>query len=337
MIAPGFDRKEACELLVLCAVIENAVQPPIPQPKDWKLLFDSPEIGPLKNKWQLWQKGSGSFAIVLRGTTMEPGSILEDLISLLVKAKGSVKIGEYSIDYKFADDPDAGVHLGFALGTLLLLNDPQSGILAKLGTFVNEGRDIFIAGHSQGAAMGTLLRSYLHYNPNNFSKTCSFKTYIFAQPKPGNDHYAEDFEKHSCLPEMAFRITNSLDWVPQVPFTIQSFRDINTPNPLSTSPPPLIVTLINNTNQTVIDLIESQVRHHLHPTAVSLVHAGNISAGISKEELLPMPLDIPVLPSLNFVNAGTEIPLIGIPCSGKNCSDAFFEHHASTYYNLMCV
>lgn len=335
MIGPSFDRMEACELLALCAVIENAVQPPISQPSEWNLLFDSPEIGPLKNKWQLWRKGSGPFAIVLRGTTMEPGSILEDLISLLVEATGSIKIGNYAMNYKFASDPEAGVHLGFALGTLLLLNDPQSGILAKLETLVNEGSDVFIAGHSQGAALGTLLRSYFHYNPNGLINSCSFKTYVYAQPKPGNDHYAEDFEANFCIPELAFRVTNTFDWVPQVPFTLQSVKDINTPNPLSTSPP-LILTLIKNSVISLINLIELQARHRLHPTAVWLVHAGNISAGISKEELLPMLLDVPILPSLNFVNAGIEFPLAGIPCSGNQCLDSFFEHHASTYYKLLC-
>jgi hypothetical protein len=45
--------------------------------------------------------------------------------------------------------------------------------------------------------------------------------------------------------------------------------------------------------------------------------------------------DVTVLPSLNFVNAGTEISLIGAPCVDTQCQDGFFEHHATTYYNLM--
>jgi hypothetical protein len=44
---------------------------------------------------------------------------------------------------------------------------------------------------------------------------------------------------------------------------------------------------------------------------------------------------VAVTPSLNFVNAATDVSLIGAPCVDAQCQDAFFEHHATTYYSLM--
>ena len=44
---------------------------------------------------------------------------------------------------------------------------------------------------------------------------------------------------------------------------------------------------------------------------------------------------IPVAPSLNFVNAGSEISLIGTPCTGDECKDALLDYHATTYYSPM--
>jgi hypothetical protein len=74
-------------------------------------------------------------------------------------------------------------------------------------------------------------------------KRHSYKTYVYAQPKPGNDHYASDFESKFCNSGLAFRVTNSLDWVPQVPFTLEFPGDINTPNPLSALANPRLATI----------------------------------------------------------------------------------------------
>jgi hypothetical protein len=135
---PGFNFNEATNLLALS--IEGVRT--LPLPLNWKLIFDSPPFLPFDNKWQLWQNtssdsGAGTYAIVIRGTVDQNGSILEDLISLLIQATGSITVDGVSVDYKFAADPipnepPPSVHLGFALGTLLLLKLPLFGILAVL-------------------------------------------------------------------------------------------------------------------------------------------------------------------------------------------------------------
>jgi Lipase (class 3) len=330
---PGFNFNEAINLLTMSAVIEGVNT--LPLPLNWQLIFDSPVFPPFDGKWQLWHNtpgdsGTGAYAIVVRGTVDNVGSILEDLISFLALATGSVTVGGVAIDYKFAADPKASVHVGFALGTLLLLKFPFVGILAQLAAKVPQGSKIYITGHSQGAASATLLRSYLHYGADRPTKNYSYKTYAFAQPKPGNDHYATDFESLFCNTGLAFRVTNSLDWVPQGPFTIEIPSDFNVPNPLTvqTVVDSTILTTLTALQGTATALIVPKVKADLQPTAVALARTKVPTA-------VDIPFDIPIAFSLNFVGAATEIALIGTPCAGTQCNDFFFEHHATTYYALM--
>ncbi len=332
---PGFIRAEALDLLAMCANVEAEVAAPIPAtPSGWTLLFDSPVIGAFDEKWQLWKSDAGVYAVALRGTVMKVGSVLEDLISVLVWAQGHITVGQQSIAFQFAGEPAAGVHLGFALGALVLIKDPINGILAQLAQHgISAGSNVYLTGHSQGAAMATLLRSYFEY-ATDAPRGLSYKTYVFAQPKPGNDHYAMDFERLFGNAGLAFRVTNSLDWVPQVPFTLEMIRDINHPNPLSVSPSLLLSALMKVMEPLVAEarrLIEHHSRPHLQRKAAVLAQRVVPSS-------LPAPaapFDAPFHPSLNFVNAGAEEALIGTPCVGAECDDAFFEHHVTTYYKLM--
>lgn len=163
-LSPGFNRTEALDLLALNLIVQGGDAPP--QPPGWSIIFDSPVIGPFTEKWQLWQDTSGSYGIVLRGTVLDAGSIFEDLISFLAPANGRMTVGHIQVDYRFSASSDASVHFGFALGTLLLLKDPKEGILVQLASKVPPASPIYITGHSQGAAMATLLRSYLKHAPD---------------------------------------------------------------------------------------------------------------------------------------------------------------------------
>ena len=336
--APGFDLQEALDLLALSGISENPATTDVPNPpKGWSLLFASPVIGPFDNLWQLWkQDGTGRFAIVLRGTVPKAGSVIEDLISVMIAGKGAIAVGPESADYQFADIPQAGVHLGFALGALLLLKDSANGILAQLEARVPAGSEIYVTGHSQGAAMATLLRSYLHYPNSDRPDGYGYKTYVFAQPKPGNDHYAADFESRFSNAGFAYRITNSLDWVPQVPFTIELASDVDKPNLVSAwldKVAPIIGpgALITATEK-AIQLLQREFAKHVierHGGAARQLFR-SVKPGAPAA-----PLTLPILSSLNFVNAGSEIALIGTPCAGTECDDGFFEHHAGTYYKLL--
>jgi len=220
---PGFNLAEASDLLYMCDQLygrpSDSKQPSVPIPDDfnWVPIFTSPELPPLGEKWQLWQNNAvySTYAIIVRGTGAKSfGSVLEDLLSFLAPATGAVTVGSVIIPYQFAADAKASVHVGFALGTLLLLKFPIVGILAQLAA-LPPGSNIYIAGHSQGAGVAPLLRSYLNYGADRPTNNYLYKTYAFAQPKPGNDHYATDFESLFCNTGLAFRLTNSLDPVPR--------------------------------------------------------------------------------------------------------------------------
>jgi len=332
--SPGFNTTEALDLVALSAIVEGGEAPT--QPSDWNKIFDSSVVGPFTEKWQLWQNSAGCYAIVLRGTVLDAGSIVEDLISFLTPANGRVTVGHIQVDYKFAADTEASVHFGFALGTLFLIKDPKEGILVQLASKVPAGSPIYITGHSQGAAMATLLCSYLAYSADApREKNYTYKTYVFAQPKPGNDHYATDFENAFCNSGFAFRVTNSLDWVPQVPFTIEFPIDVNTPNPLSALANPRLIAIFTALKP-LVDAARNNVvdhsRQRLQPKAAALAQRLAVAP---TADLMVANFDITVLPSLNFVNAGTEVALVGSPCTGAQCQDAFFEHHAITYYSLI--
>ena len=83
----GFNLTEALNLVALSAIVEGGDAPP--QPVGWAMTFDSPVIGPFTEKWQLWKNDAGADAVVLRGTVMTAGSIVEDLISFLPVLAGA--------------------------------------------------------------------------------------------------------------------------------------------------------------------------------------------------------------------------------------------------------
>jgi hypothetical protein len=143
-----------------------------------------------------------------------------------------------------------------------------------------------------------------------------------------------DFERLFGNAGLAFRVTNSLDWVPQVPFTLELIRDINHPNPLSVSPSLLLSALMKVMEPLVSEvrrLIEYHSRAHLQRKAAVLAQRVAPSSAAAPAA----PFDAPFHPSLNFVNAGAEEALIGTPCVGAEGDDAFFEHHVTTYYKLV--
>ena len=232
---PGFEIAEAQAMVAMCGWLEGAPSPPLTQmpfPIDWVSLYLSPEFGIFDNVWQLLHNPKANperYTILIRGTVDESGSIIDDLLSLMIPASGTV-LGH---GYNFADDPQAGVHLGFALAALLMLWDPTDGILARMAQLCPRGSDVYIAGHSQGAAIATLIRSFLSNLPPGQDLGHAYKSYVLALPKPGNSHYVSDYNAAFANAGMAYCLANSQDWVPQTPLTLEWIGDVNTPNPVS--------------------------------------------------------------------------------------------------------
>ncbi len=322
-LSPGFNLAEAKAMLGICAELNGQLQPtppntvpplpPVPLPKNWQRLYKSGE-SILDNVWELWKNTevTGQYALAFRGTVTTKPSIVEDLLAVMIPAKGSVdlKIGDFS--YQLAADSRAGVHVGFTLGLATLILD----VIDKINDYAAKGAtQFFITGHSQGAALATLCRSLLQYTKRVTAKDLVYKTYVFAQPKPGNDYYGYDFDAIASNQGMAFRITNNRDWVPQVPFTIQLLKDPSAPNPVTE----LKEKLANLTDdfeelKQLKDKIEQKLEqkpgHHLKGK---------------------------ILPTLNYVGCGIPIVLQGIEGDNpQNPNDFFWQHHAAIYYQLLC-
>ncbi len=335
---PGFNPTEAKTLIAISAALE--LDNPVPViPANWQLDFDSPELGPFENKYQLWKNTEvpGQYALVIRGTVDQTGSIVEDLLSVMIPGSGSLTLGPTQLSYTLAKEPNAGVHLGFTLGLCFLLFDGLSGILAQLYARMGQVQELFVAGHSQGAAVATLCRSYFEYAPVVQPLGLSLKTYVFAQPKPGNDHYAYDFETIAGNGTLAFQVTNSLDWVPQVPLTLEWLDDLNSPNPISN--------LLAN-DLALADLGNVRARIRAEATARQLTklapHLGTLGAVLTQQAIQPVEAAVTgaeaslhILPSLYFFNAGARILLTGGPCPTPDCDGGWYQHHATTYYNLL--
>lgn len=332
---PGFVASEAEDLIAVLANFGKTI-PPLTQPAlpaGWNLLFDSGEFGPFDDRWQLWQtQVAGQFAIAVGGTVPRVGSVIEDLLLVMIPAAGSVTLGPLALPYQFATDPEATIHLGFTLGSLILLLDPDKGILVHLFEKVPAGSAVFVSGHSQGAAEATLIRSFLAYY---LSSAYQYKTYVFAQPKPGNDHYATDFEAVAANAGLGFRVTNDQDWVPQVPLTIELPGNINQPNPISVLKTELLGGLFEKLALDITGV--DRFAHHLAALADLAPRQNKIATTpVAAPASGASANGVTLAKTLNYVGAGWEIALQGTPGSNPlDPKDFFWQHHTEMYFDLL--
>lgn len=85
---PDFEIAEAQALIAMSSWLEGAPPPPLTQmpfPTGWVSLYQSPQLGIFDNVWQLVQDSTsnpGRYAILIRGSVDESGSIIDDLLSV---------------------------------------------------------------------------------------------------------------------------------------------------------------------------------------------------------------------------------------------------------------
>ncbi|MGH8258786.1 MAG: lipase family protein, partial [Steroidobacteraceae bacterium] len=167
-------------------------------------------FGPSQNAWTLYEglgPNAGRYAIAIRGTVFkdEP-NVVENGLFQPVEGHDFLYQG-----VTFAEDSNATVHSGFAHATFSLLLDRRYGILPVISsgrTRVPAGSILYIVGHSQGAAMATLVHAFLFnaMRAADASNTDPFglkrmdyrlKSYDFAQPKPGNYAFSAEFASYT--------------------------------------------------------------------------------------------------------------------------------------------
>ena len=233
-LKPGFDKTEYLELLRLHARMggsDSMWWAGIPKPKQFTLAYRSPVVG-LDNRWDLWTKaGPQPQAVIsIRGTTSARESWLENLYAAMLPATGELQLtATRRFTYQLAANPQAAVHAGWLLGMAFLAD----GVVHKVDSCYRAGtHDFILMGHSQGGAITFLMTSYLRglQQQGRLPADIRFKTYCSAGPKPGNLYYAYEYER-ATQGGWAVNVVNPADWVPEVPFTVQTVKDFNPTNP----------------------------------------------------------------------------------------------------------
>lgn len=233
-LKPGFDKSEYIQLLeVSSRYSDSNYLIGIPAPQRFKRIYLSDEMG-LDNRWSLWVDHAKTAVICLRGTTQKSQSWLANFYAAMVPAKGSLHISDsFIFNYDLAPNPKAAVHIGWLLGTAFLSRD----ILPKMDSMYKSGtKNFIITGHSQGGAISFLMTAYLYslQEQGKLPADMHFKTYCSAAPKPGNVYFAYHYESITQN-GWSFNVINSADWVPQLPFSVQTLNDLNTTNPFMNS------------------------------------------------------------------------------------------------------
>jgi Lipase (class 3) len=230
-LRPGFDVDEYTGVLWRSAfAIGTIPDVHLPRNTDYHKVYTAPETG-MHNNWSLWlNRDSTVMVLHLRGSTATADSWIENFYAAMIPASGSLQLDSRTrFDYRFAADPKAMVHVGWAVGIASMASD----IVQHIRTYYARGiRQILIEGHSQGAALAFLLRSYLYYSiqDGQLPGDLQIKTYCSAGPKPGNQYYAYDYD-FITRGGWGFNVVNAADWVPEMPFSIQTMKDLNHTNP----------------------------------------------------------------------------------------------------------
>jgi hypothetical protein len=230
-LRPGFDPEEYKQLLKVSIRHMDSVKYPYKgllaaYPK-YKMVYESPVTG-IYNMWQLWISPNNVGLVVIRGTVPKMESWMENFYSGMIPAQGRFRIDSNRyFDYKVAQDSNAYVHAGWMIGLAALAPD----IVKQINHYYKKGvHDFIIFGHSQGGAIAFLLRSYLEYMQPALPRDITLKTYSSAAPKPGNLYYAYDYNLIT-RGGWGLRVVSTADWVPEMPFSIQSLSDVNNDSP----------------------------------------------------------------------------------------------------------
>jgi hypothetical protein len=364
----GFSLAEAKALLEFCIALDyglkNEYVAPVPKPANaagWEEVFPVHEtlpansvpggIGRYQNAWKLyWKTGTNVYAVAVRGTIEDKESVIDDVIATSI-ADYPVRLpvnDAQMLQFYLAETPQAETHLGwtYAMAALMFNEDDSpartgAGILQILRERVPAGSRILITGHSQGAAVATLVHAFLHYAladaKDKFQiahKGYALKSYVFAQPKPGNWQFAMDFAR--IANGQGFVINNDRDWVPQVPLSIQFLDEPGTYLVGQLTSQPSLTGLIN------LGVGIGDLGFGVGQRAAIALHIQNdtIKAAVRRMTIDPHDLDarLPELPaySINYALAGTQVPVFG-SASSRIVLDgtAMAEHHGPNYRILL--
>ncbi|HTF17841.1 MAG TPA: lipase family protein [Chryseolinea sp.] len=235
LLKPGFEKAEYIEMLKINQKAHIALgswteSKDLPDPGEFNFIYRSPTVA-FDNLWDLWiHKNKPIAVLAIQGSVPTAASFLANLYAAMVPANGKLQLEkDHTFNYHLSDNPDAAVHVGWLVAMAYL----SKSIEHKIDSCYKAGiRDFILTGHSQGAGITFLLNSYLENlkREDKIQKDVRFKTYCSAGPKPGNLFYAHEYE-YMTRNGWAYNVVNTADWVPDVPFSVQTVSDFTSVNP----------------------------------------------------------------------------------------------------------
>lgn len=185
-----------------------------------------------------------AYAIAFAGTENLLG-VLEDIAMIPVSA-GPLNFPLYQSNTSYIVNPsyynqqgavppvvEPAMHFGFRLAVEGFTVKAQTGARNNLvECFQRLGKseiDLYITGHSLGAAMAGVFSAWLQANPIE-GITINQKVYTFAPPKFANDVLGANYDNGLTKNGYSFRVVNNLDTVPQIPPTWEWLNDLNNPS-----------------------------------------------------------------------------------------------------------
>lgn len=235
ILKPGFEKAEYIETLKINYKAHIALDKwkeikTVPDPQEFKFVYRSPVVA-FDNIWDLWIHNEKRVALIaVQGSIQTEASFLANLYAAMVPAKGELQLDkDFLFKYKLSDHPNAAVQVGWFVAMAYL----SRTIEAKIDSCYKAGiKDFILTGHSQGGGITFMLNAYLENlkRDNKLPQDIRFKTYCSAGPKPGNLFFAYDYEKMT-EGGWAYNAVNTADWVPDVPFSVQTVSDFTSVNP----------------------------------------------------------------------------------------------------------
>lgn len=228
----GFDAKECEDIFTLNFAFLDTVRSNTFDGfrSGYNIYYRSQVVG-LDNASDIWIREDSTVVIMLRGTTQNVHSILQDFYCAMMPARGEIKLSsEKTFSYELASDSRAAVHAGFLIGFTYLADE----IRPKLDVLYQRGyRQFLIGGHSQGGALCYYISAWLmNLRKQGIYHNIEVKTYASAPPKMGNMYFAYEYDNNQ-LSQWSFSIVNTADPIPEMPFTTQQIDiDMNEPNPI---------------------------------------------------------------------------------------------------------
>lgn len=185
-----------------------------------------------------------AYAIAFAGTENLLG-VMEDIAMIPVSA-GPLNFPLYQSDTTYIVNPsyynqpgavppvvEPSMHFGFRLAvegyTVKAQTGARNNLVEAIQSFGKSEIDLYITGHSLGAAMAGVFSAWLQANPIE-GITINQKVYTFAPPKFANDVLGSNYDNGLTKNGYSFRIVNNLDTVPQIPPTIEWLNDLNNPS-----------------------------------------------------------------------------------------------------------